>query len=311
MPLTFSRAALRCVRRSSCSSRRSYALLNLKPPEGSIFRKLDKDAAKKLGQDIEEETDSPPPSAPSDDELVLAYKDRVPTRPDHPLYRYFNQRTSTRSLLGEELRVDGEHKWVTLPSTVENMPQAASGRAWRTHELRLKSFEDLHVLWYLNLRERNIMATQRDEALRLAKTNRLSNVFIGYNALLRRNSQITMRRIKVVLNERRRAYDGALELLRTRQEAAQDDKVLAYKRAKFGKPLPKDSKRRWSDEEKVVHALVRERQVARKTRKWRKKSDKVAQERAARLLRMEKSSQKEPDLLSFAGGVASVQQAHV
>jgi hypothetical protein len=99
----------------------------LKPPEGSIFRKLDKDAAKKLGQDIEEETDSPPPSAPSDDELVLAYKDRVPTRPDHPLYRYFNQRTSTRSLLGEELRVDGEHKWVTLPSTVENMPQAASG----------------------------------------------------------------------------------------------------------------------------------------------------------------------------------------
>jgi len=42
-----------------------------------------------------------------------------------------------------------------------------SVRPWTADELRKKSFADLHVIWYLCLRERNIYATQRTEMDRL------------------------------------------------------------------------------------------------------------------------------------------------
>lgn len=41
------------------------------------------------------------------------------------------------------------------------------GRSWTAPELRLKSFTELHQLWYILLRERNVLLTQREEARRL------------------------------------------------------------------------------------------------------------------------------------------------
>ena len=42
--------------------------------------------------------------------------------------------------------------------------QLTIGRAWTAEELRRKSFEDLHVLWYKCIMERNIMKTEAHEA---------------------------------------------------------------------------------------------------------------------------------------------------
>ncbi|KAI8099054.1 mitochondrial 39-S ribosomal protein L47 (MRP-L47)-domain-containing protein [Halteromyces radiatus] len=81
-----------------------------------------------------------------------------------------------------------------------------TGRAWKASELRLKSFEDLHKLWYVLLKERNLLATQREEAKRL-KVHRL----VWTNAGRVKKCQQSMARIKFVLNERQRAYEAALE----------------------------------------------------------------------------------------------------
>ncbi|KAF6755962.1 mitochondrial 39-S ribosomal protein L47 (MRP-L47)-domain-containing protein [Ephemerocybe angulata] len=79
-------------------------------------------------------------------------KGKIPVKEDHGLYAFFRRKANTKET--------GEDAY----ETVESPKKEISGRAWRASELRLKSFKDLHTLWYVTLRERNLLASQREEA---------------------------------------------------------------------------------------------------------------------------------------------------
>ena len=73
------------------------------------------------------------------------------------------------------------------------------GRAWRAAELRRKSFDDLHGLWYVCLKERNMLLTERYAAHKAGRD------FLGPDRLDKVKQ--TMARIKGVVHERRLAAD--------------------------------------------------------------------------------------------------------
>lgn len=81
----------------------------------------------------------------------------------------------------------------TERSTEDEKP-VAYGRSWKACELRLKSWDDLNKLWYVLLKEKNMLMTQRQmlnsQNLRFPNPERLSKV------------RKSMCRIKHVLTER-------------------------------------------------------------------------------------------------------------
>lgn len=74
-----------------------------------------------------------------------------------------------------------------------------TGRAWRTSELRLKSYEDLHKLWFILLKERNILLSEKA----WCKTN--SRHWVNGPSNLYKVKR-SMARLKGVVGERTRAY---------------------------------------------------------------------------------------------------------
>jgi large subunit ribosomal protein L47 len=108
--------------------------------------------------------------------------------------------TSTKACLGME-------EFFAVPLGEGKAPQRA-GRSWLASELRLKSFEDLHKLWFVCLKERNFLLTERlyyRQMLQAApEPERLHKV------------KKTMAGIKVVIGERARASQ-ALEEDRERE----------------------------------------------------------------------------------------------
>lgn len=60
-----------------------------------------------------------------------------------------------------------------IPFTIRSIISPYVGRPWLASEIRRKSFKDLHTLWYILARERNLLATQAHEARRLSIDTRL------------------------------------------------------------------------------------------------------------------------------------------
>lgn len=119
---------------------------------------------------------------------------------DHPLWQFFHD--------GKYLR------------SYEDLDKA--GRPWSIPELRKKSFDDLHSLWYTCLKERNILA--REIQVLNAETDQIDSEFLNHSDQVRE----TMWRIRHVLSERYHAQSNARERLFENEEKLLDEFTEFY-----------------------------------------------------------------------------------
>jgi len=120
----------------------------------------------------------------------------VEVNPNHGLWSFFRKKVGR----------DGVSNYETLE--VKDSVVDYSGRAWSAAELRRKSFKDLHTLWYVVLRERNLLETQLLEMKRLGVLLDLTPIKPHMFRCRK-----TMARIKYIINERRVAYEGAVQII--------------------------------------------------------------------------------------------------
>ena len=60
---------------------------------------------------------------------------------------------------------------LVVPKEQPKLTVPALGRPWNVEELRHKSWEDLHALWWICCKERNRIATQQKERWKLGGEN--------------------------------------------------------------------------------------------------------------------------------------------
>ncbi|OBZ71598.1 54S ribosomal protein L4, mitochondrial [Grifola frondosa] len=182
---------------------------------------------------------APPPPFLSDDPEAghggpLRPHLNIPVDPNHGLWAFFRKK-----------EVDGKMTYLTVES--QDPVSERSGRSWTAAELRRKSFKDLHTLWYVLLRERNLLATQRAEARRLGAASEALS--------LRKKTfrcRKSMARIKYVINERRLAYEGAMNIFAEKRE-----NELAARRAQ------RQARRQEADAKSAVEAKALETESRR------------------------------------------------
>ncbi|KAK9447200.1 mitochondrial 54S ribosomal protein uL29m [Limtongia smithiae] len=115
----------------------------------------------------------------------------IVTSPTHPLWQFFRSHESA----------------LTPPEVFDN-----AGRAWGVAELRRKGYEDLHTLWYLCLKELNLLRTEISALHRVVRQNQFETASFMYREPVQ-SVETSMRNIRVVLLERYKAWENAQKIL--------------------------------------------------------------------------------------------------
>ncbi|KAI1816905.1 mitochondrial 39-S ribosomal protein L47 (MRP-L47)-domain-containing protein [Poronia punctata] len=120
------------------------------------------------------------------------YKPKVKVDPNHGLWDFFYSKDSSL---------------ITPDESTEH------GRGWTVEELRHKSWEDLHKLWWVCIKEQNRIFTLRKERSRLKLPEGAEE-----GAARLREVRTTMRSIRHALTERWYAWEDARKLAETDPE---------------------------------------------------------------------------------------------
>lgn len=160
------------------AKRKTYAGFN---------KKAAQKAEKKLRSRLIRQRNAPPTTLTAEIRPpVPPTVENITVSDDHPLWQFFHDKKFMR----EFTELD------------------QSGRPWSIPELRKKSFDDLHSLWYTCLKERNIL-TREHHVLRLDTKNDGESRFLEQAEKIRQ----TMWRIRFVLGERNALAQNAKDTL--------------------------------------------------------------------------------------------------
>eukprot|EP01130_Rhizamoeba_saxonica_P001144 TRINITY_DN11022_c0_g1_i1.p1 TRINITY_DN11022_c0_g1~~TRINITY_DN11022_c0_g1_i1.p1 ORF type:complete len:170 (-),score=24.18 TRINITY_DN11022_c0_g1_i1:41-550(-) len=124
-----------------------------------------------------------------------------------------------------------------------------TGRAWTASELRLKSFSDLHKLWFVLLKEKNMLLTQREK-------RRQTKDHDDFKSPIRlRKVRKSMARIKFVVHERKIVVDKAkLEVRELYRQKLSQEKLKVQDEYLKHKMLNQDQEEAPKDEDTDVRA---------------------------------------------------------